>query len=373
MMKRLEFRRTILVTFCAILFVLALGSIVYAVEQNWNEIIAKAKEEGEIVTYGTSSRVAKVEPLMLAEYGISIRHAKMSDMEITERITREKVAGINEVDFIMAEDIFGVAKQLLPLGYVENFVPEMYKDLIADDYLNPLVFLVQPRTIFYNTEVYDECPITNLWELTIEKWRGKILIRDPEITSTNISFFAEIVARADEMAAAYKDYFGQEVELTTDNAGWEFLKRFAQNNVVVVGSDDDVAEAVGAPGQSDPPIGFSTVGKLRLNVEQNFVLGVAEDVAPTNGYHYPAYGLLVSDAPHPNAAKLFIRVLLTDAGAHAWTQDMGNFSTNPDNSYNPDNPLGGLDVWKQITWPLRLNVTAEYSRDVLDFWIMNRN
>lgn len=374
MMKRLEFRKTILVIFCVTLLVLALGSIVYAVEQNWDEIIAKAKEEGEVVTYGTSSRVAKVEAVMLSEYGISVRHAKMSDMIITERITREKVAGVHEVDFIMAEDILGVAKQLLPLGYVENFVPEMYKGIIDDEYLNPLVFLVQPRTIFYNTEAYSECPITNLWELTTEKWRGKIVIRDPEITSTNISFFAEIVTKADEMAAAYKDYFGQEVELTTDNAGWEFLKRLAQNKVVVVGSDTDVAEAVGARGQSDPPIGFSTVGKLRLNEEQNLVSGVAENViVPTNGYHYPAYGLLVSNAPHLNAAKLFIRVLLTDAGAHAWTQDMGNFSTNPNNSYNPDNPLGGLDAWRQVTWPLTLNATAEYSRDVLDFWIMNRN
>jgi len=100
MMKRFEFRKTILVTFCVILFVLALGSIVYAVEQNWDEIIAKAKEEGEVVTYGTSSRVAKVESIMLAEYGISVKHAKMSDMEMTERITREKVAGITKLTLL---------------------------------------------------------------------------------------------------------------------------------------------------------------------------------------------------------------------------------------------------------------------------------
>jgi iron(III) transport system substrate-binding protein len=367
--------KTSLFIFIAIFLITSVAlSTVCAQEQNWDEIIAKAKEEGVVVSYGTSSRVSKVEDVMLSEYGISIKHAKMSDMEITERIIREQEAGVFEVDFIMAEDILGVAKQLLPLGYVENFVPEMYRGIIDEEYLDPLVFLVQPRTIFYNTEVYEECPITNLWELTTEKWRGKVIIRDPEITSTNISFFAEIVARADEMEAAYKEYFGKEIELTTENAGWEFLKRLAQNKVVAVGSDDDVAEAVGSRGQTDPPIGFSTVGKLRLNEEQNLALGVAEErINPINGYHYPAYALLVNNAPHPNAAKLFIRVLLTDAGAYAWTQDMGNFSTNPENSYNPDNPLGSLDAWKQVTWPLRLNVTAEYFRDVLDFWILNRS
>ena len=360
---------------CITIFLLSSVCVaaVCAQEQDWDEIIAKAKEEGTVVTYGTSSRVAKVEDVMMSEYGISVNHAKMSDMEITERIVREQEAGVFEVDFIMAEDILGVAKQLLPAGYVENFVPEMYKGVVDEQYLDPLVFLVQPRTLLYNTEVYDECPVTNLWELTTEKWTGKVIMRDPEITSTNISFFAEIVKHADAMAAAYEDYFGEKIELTTENAGWEFLKRLAQNNVVAVGSDDDTAEAVGSRGQSDPPIGFATVGKLRLNEEQNMALAVAEKkINPINGYHYPAYGLLVNNAPHPNAAKLFIRTLFTDAGVNAWTQDMGNFSTNPENSYNTDNPLGGLDAWKEVTWPLTMEATAEYFRDVLDFWVLNR-
>jgi len=346
---------------------------VYAQEQNWDEIIAKAKEEGTVVTYATSSRIDRVGAIMMSEYGISVKNAKMSDIEITERIVREQEAGVFAVDCIMAEDILGVAKQLLPGGYVENFVPEMYRGVIDEEYLNPLVFLVKPKTLIYNAEVYDECPVSNLWELTTEKWNGKVLIRDPEITSTNVSFFAEIVAHADAMAAAYEDYFGEKIELTTENAGWEFLKRLAQNNVVVMGSDDDIAEAIGSRGQSDPPIGFVTIGKLRLNEEQNLALAVAEKkINPTNGYHYPAYILLVKNAPHPNAAKLFIRTVLTDEGAKAWTQDMGNFSTNPENSYADDNPLGGLDAWKEVTWPLTLEATAEYFRDVLDFWVLNR-
>lgn len=370
---RFNFKTSLLILI--MIFLLSSVSLfsVCAQEQNWDEIIAKAKEEGEVVTYGTSSRVAKV-TTMESEYGIEIKHAKMSDMEITERISREQEAGIFEVDFIMAEDILGVAKQLLPAGYVENFVPEMYKDVLDEQYLDPLVFLVQPRTIVYNNEVYDKCPIDNLWELTTEQWRGKIILRDPEITSTNISFFAEIVANTDAMEAAYKEYFGKDIELTTENAGWEFLKKLAQNNVIAVGSDDDVVEAVGSRGQTNPPVGFSTVGKLRLVKEENLALAVAENkINPTNGYHYPAYGLLVKNGPNPNAAKLFVRTLFTDAGIHAWTQDMGNFSTNPNNSYNEDNPLGGLAEWKEATWPLTMEATALYFRDVLDFWTLNRS
>lgn len=359
------------VVFLCLAMLMATG-MSFAEEQSWDDIIAKAKEEGVVVTYGTSSRLGKVAPLMEELFGIEIQHAKMSDMEITERLVREKEAGIVAVDFIMAEDILGVAGQLLPYGYVESFVPDMYTDKISAAYLDPFVFLVQPRTIVYNTEANDECPITNLWQLTTPEWRGRVMMRDPEITSTNISFLAEIVARPDEMAAAYKDFFGEEIQLTTENAGWEFVKRLAQNKVVALGSDDDVAEAVGSRGQTNPPVGFATVGKVRLNIEENLVLGVAENIQPINGYHYPAYGLIVTDSPNPNAAKLLVRTLCTDEGMQAWTQDWGNFSTNPDNSYASDNPLGGLDVWSSLTWPLTLEATAQYSRDVLDFWIIHR-
>ncbi|MGI6150296.1 MAG: extracellular solute-binding protein [Firmicutes bacterium] len=364
-------RKGLAITILAVLCVSLVAGAAFAAE-NWDEIIAKAKEEGVVVAWGTSSRLARVAPILEEQYGIKLQNAKMSDMEITERLVREKQAGINSVDFIMAEDILGVAGQLLPFGYVESWIPEESAAKLDPAYREPFVFLIQPRTILYNTEVYDECPITNLWQLTTPEWRGMVIMRDPEITSTNISFFAEIVARADEMAAAYKEYFGEEIKLTTENAGWEFIKRLAQNDVVTVASDDDVAEAVGSRGQADPPVGFATVGKVRLNVEQNLVLGVAEHIAPINGYHYPAYGLIVTDCPHPNAAKVLVRTLLTDEGMEAWTQDWGNFSTHPDIWYNPENPLGGLDVWTSLTWPLTLEATAQYSRDVLDFWILNR-
>ena len=111
--------------FCLVASVLTINTL--AASENWNQIIANAKKEGVVVTYGTSGRLSRVGDVMKAKYGVEVKHAKMSDMELTERIVREKEAGINTVDFIMAEDILGVAKQLLPLRYVENFVPDIAK------------------------------------------------------------------------------------------------------------------------------------------------------------------------------------------------------------------------------------------------------
>lgn len=356
----------------ACLMGLILTTAAGAASQDWDTIIAKAKEEGIVITYGTSGRLSRVGEVMKEKYGIELKHIKMSLHEITERIIREQDAGVFEVDFIMAEDMIGTCKLLIPNGYVESFVPSTCEDLVPEKYKDPFVFLVQTYCLVYNKDSYDEPPIGNIWELTTEKWRGKFVIRDPEISPTLIGFFAEMIARADLMADAYKDYFGEEIKLTTPNAGWEFIKRLAHNKVITVPGTNEIAKAVGAPGQKDAPIGLATAGKLRMNETDGFVLGVIPEVIPTIGYCYPAYGLLVRNAPHPNAAKLLVRELMTEEGASAWTQDEGCFSTNPNLSYNELDPIGNLEAWEKAAWSLDIGTSMKYSRELLDFWITER-
>ena len=127
MMKRLEFSKTILVIFCVALFVIALGSSVWAVEENWDEIIAKAKEEGKVVTYNTSGRMTGAGEAFENKYGIKVESFKIGDAEITDRIIREKQAGISSVDLIMSEDIIGVNKPMIAAGYVSSYLPSIYQ------------------------------------------------------------------------------------------------------------------------------------------------------------------------------------------------------------------------------------------------------
>lgn len=380
MMKRLEFRKTILVTFCVILFVLASGSIVYAVEENWDEIIAKAKEEGKVVTYNTSGRMAEAGDAFEKKYGIKVESLKIRDSEITERIIREKQAGINEVDLIMSEDIIGVNKQMIPAGYVSSYLPSTHQDIILEGYRDPLVFLLQGRTLGYNSEEYAETPIESLWELTTKEWEGRFFLSDPETTPTAIAFWVEIVMRPDEMAAEYERFFGKPIELTTPNAGWEFIKRLAENKPVTLKSCGETAEAVGARGQKNSPIGLYATGKHRPELLEtlNLALRPCIDVKPVIGYVYPAYILQVANAPHPNAAKLFTQFLLEEEGARAWTTDPACFSTNPNVPSYPTspiggiNPIGGIREWAKVTWPLNPENTVRYSRDVIDFWVRYR-
>lgn len=69
-----------------------------SVNQDWAEIEAAAKKEGQVVIYSVSSRIAKLVDGFKEKYGIEIVGFDMpSDLQI-EKLRREHKAGIHSVD-----------------------------------------------------------------------------------------------------------------------------------------------------------------------------------------------------------------------------------------------------------------------------------
>jgi iron(III) transport system substrate-binding protein len=355
------------------LLVMAVGFGIQAAEEDWDAIIAAAKQEGSLVVYNPSSRMGIAAGDFEEKYGIAVEWSKMNDVEISDRVAREHEAGVRGADVVIMEDAAILMAQLLPQGYVVNYVPPTHKDLIPVEYQNPLVHQHQPRIIGYNTEAYAEPPIENLWDLTTPAWRGKFMMRDPQLTSTNLAWFAEIIEHADLMEAEYERHFGEPIKLTTPNAGWEFVKLLANNHPIMFSSDTDVSDAVGARGQTDPPIGLYVIGKHREIEAKNLALEAAYGLEPKMGYLYPAFLVMTENSQSPNAAKLFISFLLTEEGMSAWAQDMGNFSTNPAIPAHVDDPLGGTAAWAEVTFPLNAETTIKYYADLFDFWLLHAN
>jgi iron(III) transport system substrate-binding protein len=364
-------RKATLIGLTAILLVMALAFAIQAAEEDWDAIIAAAQQEGSLTVYNPSSRMGIAAELFEEKYGIKVEWSKMNDVEISDRVAREHEAGVRGADVIITEDAAILMAQLLPQGYVVNYVPPTHKDVIPVEYQNPLVHQHQPRIIGFNNEVYSEAPIKNLWDLTTPEWRGKFMMRDPQLTSTNLAWFAEIIEHADLMAAEYERHFGEPIELTTPNAGWEFVKRLANNRPIMFSSDTDVSDAVGARGQTNPPIGLYVIGKHREIEEKNLALEAAYGLEPTLGYLYPAFLVMTANSHSPNAAKLFISFLLEEEGMSAWAKDMGNFSTNPTIPPHEDDPLGGTAAWAEVTFPLNAQTTIKYYADLFDFWLLH--
>ena len=351
--------------------ILMLGGVsfpVLAADEDWNAITDAAKNEGLLIVYNPSSRMGEAAEGFTAKYGIAVQWAKMNDVEVSDRVVREHEAKARGADVIVTEDAAILMAQLLPQGYVVNYIPSTHKAIIPVEYQDPLIYQFQPRIIGYNTEAYDESPIESLWDLTTPEWRGKVLMRDPQFTSTNLAWFAEIVEATDEMEAAYEKRFGEPITLTTPNAGWEFIKRLANNKPIMFKSDTDVAEAVGARGQADPPVGLYVLSKHRDIPAKNLALEACYGLEPYMGYLYPAYVAITANAASPNAAKLFVRYLLEE-GVRAWTKDLGNFATDPRIPTHPDDPLGGTEAWAKVTMPLNAQTTVKHYGELFDFWM----
>lgn len=336
-------------------------------------LISAAQAEGELIVYWHSSRIKKAGARFEEKYGIIVKGTKMNDSEQTQRIIREVDSGNVQVDVVGYDDGGTLITQLIPQGYVTSWIPPDLEGKLSAEDRDPLIYLWQPRFFGYNTEVYGETsPIDNVWQLTEEKWRDKVIIRDPQVTTAQLGFFAAIVFNPDLMEQAYRDHYGEELVTNEENAGWEYLKRLFQNGILVLGSDGDVSQAVGAAGQTDPPIGMYTYTKHRDMEELNLHLGVSFNMKPFMGYALPTYVVTVNGAKHPNAAKLFTHFVLTEEGVAPWAlDDLGGYSPNVEVSVNPNDELGGWEDWKKLLITFDPGEAIKIRQDLQDFWLLN--
>ncbi len=333
-------------------------------------LIKAAQKEGELIAYFTSSRITNAGANFEKAYGIKVKGTKMADPEQTERVVRGADAKNVQVDVIGFEDGPLLETKLIPEGYVTSWLPPDMKGIIPDADTAPLVYQWQPRMFGYNTEAYgDKCPVTNVWQLTEPAWKGKVILRDPALTPANLSFFSTIVSQPKILEQAYKDLYGKDIVVKEANAGWEFLRKLFENDMLVMSADGDIGDAVGAAGQKQPPLGMYTLTKHRDVKDKNLKIATCRTMKPFMGYQLPTYAVLVNNAPHPNAAKLFIHYLLTPEGIAPWTKDdMGGFSPNPNAFVNPNNEGTWAD-WQKVLVRLD-NKTAMSQRQALsDFWL----
>jgi ABC-type Fe3+ transport system substrate-binding protein len=335
-----------------------------------DELIAAAKAEGSVVAYWMSSRIAKAAEGFEAKYGIKVLGTKMTDAESTEKVVREVESGNVQSDIIGYDDGPRLVTELIPGGYVVNYVPEDLVDSIPEASRDPLIYLWQVSIFGYNTERYETCPITNVWQLTEPEWAGRLHMFDPRLRSMQIQAFSAMEDRADELAASYEEFYGKPLELTEENAGLEFIKRLAQSKPVLYNEDVELAANVGARGQENPPIGIYTLGRHREAEQKNLALGRCE-LAPFQGINQPTYVQIVADAPHPNAARLFAHYLLTTEGVSPWTNDIGAYSSNPTLPSHPDNPYPNVEAWGDTLLVSNNARVAERRQALLDFWITN--
>lgn len=323
----------------------------FSLTESREELIEAAKAEGKVVVYSTTSRISQAAEAFTAKYGIEVEASNLKDGELIEKVSREASSGVSGADFVLAQDSGRVFGQLINPGHLVNYIPETMVDIIPEQYQQPLQFQLLNKVFIFNNEKTTTPVITNVWELTEPKWNGLVQFKDPNQEGVNSNFLTMLTSPewSTRLEEAYKDFYAEDIELTTDNAGYEWIKRFFQNGVVLGNSDTTISENIGIKGQANTTLGLFVYSKTRFDETKNLALQAMTEIEPFSGFYYPIFAQMTSNAKNINAAKLFIEFLLTEEGFAPWAMDVGSYSSNPNIPVNEGDYE--VDFWEERLVP----------------------
>ncbi len=334
------------------------------------ELIEAAQEEGPIVVADSTGRIKDAAEAFTEKYGIEAVGEKMKAYEQIEVLIRESQAGNVKTDVSFVADVPTVVAELLPTGVATTwFPPDMAED-VDEGYQDPAVNALDPNVWTYNGDVYDSCPISNLWEVTEEEWHGKVSLQDPELKTAVTYMFNEMAANDELMHEAYEDLYGEELVTEEETATAEWVKRLAENDPLVTKSSSDATAPIGAPGLDDPFVGLIASAKYRQNESEGYHLTVCEGLEPWVGHVYGKAPVIATGTSNPNAAKLFVHFLYTEEGMASQTAD-GKVSTNNTVPIDPTDPSDVESVWDDLLFEDSNHSDSDYemTQDWQDFWV----
>jgi len=343
----------------------------YSDTQDWAAIEEAAKKEGKVVVYANSSKIAKASEAWAEKYPeIAIEGYDLGGDDVLSKTVGEQQSGLVVGDVWFSSGGAELVGNVIPHEYVWRFVPDTLTG-IPEELTQPLLMSRFGTTILaYNGELNDECPVDNLWALTEPEWRGRFFIEDPLNDASTLSKLITIAYHAEEMHDAYVAYYGTEPVLDEDtpDAGWLWLKRFAQNAPIPQPGGDEVDSAFATPGMTESYLAFTSYSNYADVLEGALVFEPCWGVTPVVGIQSQSYLGIMNQAPHPNAAKLFIRFITSAEGRDPWAK-FGTYFADP--TYEVPEGQMSLEDIQAVTW----FIAEQYAYDNLvqarDFYLLN--
>jgi len=352
---------------------LPLSTAALAEDFDLDALIAAAKAEPPINVYDSTGKIVEQADAFTAKYGVKATGTKIKAPDSLEMVIREHQANNIQADVILLSDTPAAIAQLLPEGFAESWMPPDFVNDVPKLYQDPLVVTNDANVWAYNTELFDKCPITNIWQLTEPEWKGKVALQDPLGKPNYDDWFNQMQTHDDDkIAAAYKDLYGKDLATDEDSATKAWVKAMAQNGPLLTSTDDEASAAAGAPGQKEPFMALVSSAKFRNNADLDYKLGLCTGMNPWSGWLTSKVALISTGTDSPNASKLFIHYILTDEGIAPQAID-GKRSTNMALSLPADEPSGIGAVWDQIEGYDASTAESDWDtrEDWQDFWRLN--
>lgn len=342
------------------------AQVVYGpVYDEWSEmtddaLYEKAKAEGGVINvYTTSSKMLKEEePFEKAFPGLDVVVTDLDQDEVLQKCKIEAETGNITGDVLEAKDVNGgVFFDYYEQGFCSAFYPKDICENIDTDLLKygyPL-YSSQPFW-YYNTEAFpDGQPIHSWWELIEKKEDGsqkyRLFLKDISQESTYLALMASFIQHGDEMAKAYKDTYGKDLDYTYDasgfafrvpeqNAGVEFMWRLSQMKMTLINDGDELVLAVNNSTAGEPVLALASGGKIVHQEESGYNIDWVKNLTPYTAMKNCEYLYVVTGCDNPAGARLFIRFITGGA----------------------DGKSGGLKPFsKQGNWVVRNDVESDWN------------
>ena len=245
-------------------------------------LIDAAKKEGAVTWYTTQIINQFARPAAEAfekKYGVKVDYVRADSNQVALRIVTESKAGRPIVDVFDGTTVTPILKKE---GLVERWIPESAKRFGPEYYdkegywIATNLYVLTPG---YNTSMVTKAQAPKTWnDLLDPKWKGKILLDDPRALGSGHTFFTA----------------------TQRLLGTEYHRKFVANQPVLT---RDVGASERRIGLGEFPIWIpaATNGMRGLQGLPIRYIALREGVP-----HSVMDQSMLTNAPHPNAARLFI-------------------------------------------------------------------
>jgi iron(III) transport system substrate-binding protein len=333
-----------------------------------DKLIAAARTEPGITVYDQTGKVVDTAKAFAAKYGLEATGVKV-ELGAIDKVLRENQSGNVIGDVVINEDLPSYAVELLDQGVLVNWVPGDLKGSIKPQDQYPLAVHYGPMGWAYNNEKNSSCPVSNIWQLTDDQFDGRVAIADP-LSNPKYPYWFNSMALNDDSAlrSAYKQQYGSDLTTDQPDAAHEWVKRFAQNHPKLTQTDEEVSEAVGAPGQQEPSFGPMSMAKFRNVAGKGYHLALCDGMKPWALQSFPSAIAYAAKTKSPNAAKLYIHYMLTQEGFALQLAD-GKPSTNSQVPA-PSDPSHVKDLLNQMAPFRSADLVSDYRTKSAweDFW-----
>jgi iron(III) transport system substrate-binding protein len=321
----------------------------------WDKLVAEAKKEGKVVIIAPPDPEVRqnIPKAFKEKYGITVEYLGGRSSDTAARLRSERQAGVYTVDVALSgmltmASIFHAEKMLDPIRPVllDPDVTDAKKWKAGklwfidpeDQYILRL-FSTRTAMFYLNTQYVKPEEIKTVQDLLDPKFQGKIITADPTLPGIGSSDSARFYIQFGEDFVK-KLYLDQKMLISRNRRQiGDGLARGAYP--IAFGAEDEEMERLQREG---------------FPIHRVYsVQGMSDIVSPSVGHV-----AMFNNAPHPNAAKLFVNWIASKEGLEVYSRARGGVPTRNDidaASYLPKEviPQEGVEYFDSYNWEFVLN------------------